>query len=226
MAIPLPTAAQTGVKRLPIAPPTFTNYAIMAETFKVTDETSMEEYTNRSGNLATFGVSNPRLRLSGTLLISKLRATGLSVTADATADTLTSTTAHALTIGDIVQIGGTPPAGLSASTDYYVISSGFTSTVIKISASQAGASVNFTDAGTGVTVFRPPAIPVKGNVMKTKDVYGPWATDAAAGRFLVVVKADITNTIEGRPVMLDWEAIYAPDIHTEFGTNAPTDIDT
>lgn len=48
---------------------------------------------------------------------------------------------------------GTLPAPLALATDYYVLASGLTSGVFKVSASDGGAAVNLTDTGSGTHTF-------------------------------------------------------------------------
>jgi hypothetical protein len=72
-----------------------------------------------------------------------------TVTADDSTDVLTCS-GHALLVGDIVQFTttGTLPAGLSTSTDYYVITVP-TSDTFTISATAGGTVLDITDTGTG-----------------------------------------------------------------------------
>lgn len=71
-------------------------------------------------------------------------------TAVAATEVITTATAHGLSIGDRVQVSSTTtlPAGLSASTDYFVITVPSTTTMT-ISATDGGSVVNITDTGTG-----------------------------------------------------------------------------
>lgn len=70
----------------------------------------------------------------------------------AATDVITST-AHGLSNGDCVWVssGTTLPAGLSASTNYYVIEA--TANTFKLSAIPNGPSVNITDTGTGTHTY-------------------------------------------------------------------------
>lgn len=72
-------------------------------------------------------------------------------TANAGTELITVSAAHGLIVGDVVRFSSTttPPAGLVAATDYYVIASGFTTTALKVSATPGGSAVNITDTGTG-----------------------------------------------------------------------------
>lgn len=65
-------------------------------------------------------------------------------------DTLTTTAAHGLSANDTVifETDGTIPTGLTADTQYYVISSGLTTTVFKVSATLGGSAVDITNAQT------------------------------------------------------------------------------
>lgn len=70
----------------------------------------------------------------------------------ATTDIITSA-AHGLSNEDLIQVSSatTLPAGLSASTDYYVRD--VTTDTFKVSATMNGEAVNITDTGTGVHTF-------------------------------------------------------------------------
>jgi len=61
-----------------------------------------------------------------------------------------SSTAHGLEVGDVIEVKTetTLPAGLSASTPYYVITVPSADT-FKVSATKGGTTVNVTDTGTG-----------------------------------------------------------------------------
>ncbi len=63
-------------------------------------------------------------------------------------------TAHGLTEGDCIWVssGTTLPAGLSASTNYYVIA--VTTNTFKVSATPGGPEVDITDTGTGTHTYR------------------------------------------------------------------------
>jgi hypothetical protein len=65
---------------------------------------------------------------------------------------LLTLTGHTLANGDIVRFGGTPPAGLSTGTDYFVIN--VATNTFQVSATSGGAAVNLTDNGTSPTVQR------------------------------------------------------------------------
>ena len=69
----------------------------------------------------------------------------------ATSDVITTASAHGLIAGDRVRVSSetTLPAGLSADTNYFVISDSLTSTTLKVSATSGGSAVNVTDTGTG-----------------------------------------------------------------------------
>jgi hypothetical protein len=71
-------------------------------------------------------------------------------TVNASTDTLTLT-AHGLILGETVRFSssGTLPAGLTAGTNYYVISEGLTANTFKVSATPNGTEVDITDIGSG-----------------------------------------------------------------------------
>jgi hypothetical protein len=83
------------------------------------------------------------------------RNDGLSAPAPFTANASTdllATTAHGLTAGTAVTFAstGTLPGGLSAGPLYYVIASGLTADVFKVSATVGGSAVDITSTGSGV----------------------------------------------------------------------------
>lgn len=74
-------------------------------------------------------------------------------TADAGTDFVTCTN-HGFSNNDIVQVvnsGGALPAGLSASTNYYVINK--TANTFQLSSSSGGSAINITDVGSGTNYF-------------------------------------------------------------------------
>ena len=77
---------------------------------------------------------------------------------DAGTETITAV-AHGLAVNQVVQFentGGALPGGLSASTNYYVISAGLTTDNVRVSATPGGVAVNLTDAGSGINrLFAP-----------------------------------------------------------------------
>jgi hypothetical protein len=81
----------------------------------------------------------------------------------ATTNIITSA-AHGMTQGDCIQVSTTTtlPGGLSASTNYYVIS--VTTDTFKVSATPGGAEVDITNAGTGTHTYR-----LKGKVIYVAD---------------------------------------------------------
>jgi hypothetical protein len=91
------------------------------------------------------------------------QVTQSNLVANATTDTFTSSTAHGLTAGTIVQFQGTTlPAGITAGTNYFVRTAGLTATVFSVSTTAAsGAVVNFTTAGTAVAAFTGGGVAVK-----------------------------------------------------------------
>ena len=79
-----------------------------------------------------------------------------AVTIDVSADTFTTSSAHGLVANDQVTFtvtNGAFPTGLAADTTYYVISSGLTSTVFKVSATEGGSSIDMTGSATGTYQF-------------------------------------------------------------------------
>jgi len=87
------------------------------------------------------------------LMITYTKKKSQTFTAVAANDTITSA-AHALENGSIIQVsnsGGALPAGLSASTNYYVIDA--TTDTFKLSATYFGSAIDITDAGTGTHTF-------------------------------------------------------------------------
>lgn len=79
-----------------------------------------------------------------------------AVTIDVNADTFTTSSAHGLVENDQVTFtvtNGAFPTGLAASTTYYVIASGLTSTVFKVSATEGGSSIDMTGSATGTYQF-------------------------------------------------------------------------
>lgn len=86
-------------------------------------------------------------------LITYTKKKSSTFTAVAANDTITAT-AHGFENGSIVQFtnsGGALPAGLSAATSYYIIDK--TTDTFKVSATEGGASVDITDAGTGTHTY-------------------------------------------------------------------------
>lgn len=65
-------------------------------------------------------------------------------------------TAHGLFNGDRVKFGGTPPAGLTAGTWYYVVNRA--ANTFKVAATLGGSLINLTDDGTSVTLTSAPGV--------------------------------------------------------------------
>lgn len=87
----------------------------------------------------------------------------VSCVAEADDDTITAV-AHGLSAGDTVifETDGTIPTGITADTQYYVISSGLTADVFKVSATLGGSAINITADGTGnhfIKTSKEPGIP-------------------------------------------------------------------
>ena len=71
-------------------------------------------------------------------------------------DTFTTVSAHSLVASDQVTFSatdGTLPTGVTAGTTYYVIASGLTATVFKVSATEGGSSIDVTGSATGTYQF-------------------------------------------------------------------------
>lgn len=80
-------------------------------------------------------------------------ASKLQAAFTAAATNLITSAAHGLLNDDLVHVSstGTLPAGLSASTDYYVIDA--TTNTFQLSATMGGAAVDITDTGSGTHSF-------------------------------------------------------------------------
>ena len=111
--------------------------------------------------------------LSGDLTI------GLSYTANATTNALTTPSAHGLVTGSRLRLVGglgTLPTPLIADTDYYATVS--SSTVLTLSATLGGATIDLTDAGSGTLLLteQPLTIADPLSVLVNKEVDHPsWA---------------------------------------------------
>ena len=78
------------------------------------------------------------------------------VVIDPSLDTFTTVSAHNLVANDQVTFSatdGTLPTGVTVGAIYYVIASGLTSTVFKVSATEGGSSINVTGSATGTYQF-------------------------------------------------------------------------
>lgn len=145
--------------------------------------------------LATFSIdllrtsndlANPNTGTWGfmTLLRGNVTA-GLSYTANATSDAITTATAHGLVTGSRIRfVGGVLPTPLLASTDYFVIVS--SPTVFTLAATQAAAVagtpiIDLIDAGSGaLTLTEQPLLPTDlVTVLVNKEIAHPsWTTRA------------------------------------------------
>ena len=79
-----------------------------------------------------------------------------AVTIDVNADTFTTSSAHGLVENDQITFtvsDGSLPTGLATNTTYYVIASGLTSTVFKVSSTEGGSSIDMTGSATGTYQF-------------------------------------------------------------------------
>lgn len=82
--------------------------------------------------------------------------TAFEFTADSVTDLLT-TVDHGLAVGERIRVansGGALPAGLTAGTDYYVISAGLTDDDFAVSTVLAGSAVDITGAGSGTNTWQ------------------------------------------------------------------------
>ena len=105
-----------------------------------------------SGTIISHGISRA-------YTTADLGYTPIAVTADATADTFTSGAAHGLAVGDAVYItASTTYPTVTGFADFsvplYVIASGFTSTVVKLSTTVTGSTVDVTAIGSGLGLRR------------------------------------------------------------------------
>jgi hypothetical protein len=84
-------------------------------------------------------------------------ATGLSYTANATTNALTTASAHGLVTGSRVRmVGGTLPTPLVTGTDYYAIVS--SPTLLTLSLTPGGAAIDLSDAGSGALTLTEQAL--------------------------------------------------------------------
>lgn len=83
-----------------------------------------------------------------TITLSGTPASWTIAAAFPSSDLLRTTATHTLAAGDGVLLSSTIPGGLAASTLYYVLSSGLTSTDMKVSTSAGGSAVNITASDT------------------------------------------------------------------------------
>jgi hypothetical protein len=110
-------------------------------------------------NIVGFGLYDAAT--SGTFLGSAYALSNPDLcTVDPSTDTFSCGAAHGFSANDavrfVVSSGATIPAPLSASTTYYIISSGLTATQFKISATQGGSAIDITAAtiGGALRVFK------------------------------------------------------------------------
>lgn len=108
----------------------------------ITRKYQLSKITSPATLLALFHVYNNGIEILGI-------ATSISAVNIGT-DVMTSAVNHGMTAGYVVQFqGAAPPAGLSTFVNYYVIAAGLTLNTFSLSATQGGAAVNLTGAGTG-----------------------------------------------------------------------------
>lgn len=95
-----------------------------------------------------------RSQISDVVIYKSTSLPESTFTVVAATDVFTSGAAHGFQLGDKLQFttATTLPAGLSLTTNYYVISIPSTTT-FKVSATVGGASVNVTDTGTGTHTY-------------------------------------------------------------------------
>ena len=116
-----------------------------------------------------------------TLLVGTL-ATGLSYTANATTNELTTASAHGLVTGSRLRlVGGTLPAPTVTGTDYYAIVS--STTVLRLATTlanaQAGTAIDLSDAGSGALTLTEQALTAADplSVLVNKELSHPaWTT--------------------------------------------------
>jgi hypothetical protein len=117
-------------------------------------------------------------------LLSGNLTTGLTYTANATTNQLTTASAHGLVTGSRVQVaGGTLPTPLLASTNYYAIV--VSSTVIQLATTlanaQAATAIDLTDAGSGTLTLAEQALTAADplSVLVNKEISHPsWTARA------------------------------------------------
>lgn len=112
-------------------------------------------------------------------------------TANATTDTLTTTVPHGLRAGDAVKfVSGNMPGGITNGTEYFVIASGLTATVFKVSATRGGVALDITSVGSSVgwtpgeREFGRISVPAAASGAYEPDAdYFLWQSKAGAGPF-------------------------------------------
>ncbi|MGL4617887.1 MAG: hypothetical protein ACRCZS_02335 [Chroococcidiopsis sp.] len=110
--------------------------------------------------------------------------TGLTYTANATTNALTTATAHGLVTGSRIRlVGGTLPTPLLANTDYFAIVSSTTvfTLATTLANAQAATSIDLTDAGSGSLTFTEQALLATDplSVLVNKEISHPsWTTRA------------------------------------------------
>lgn len=113
-------------------------------------------------------------------LIRGSLTTGLSYTANAATNVLTTATAHGLVTGSrIWLVGGVLPTPLLANTDYFAIVSSTTS--FSLAATLGGAAIDLTDAGSGSLTLAEQALTAADplEVLINKEVQHPsWSARA------------------------------------------------
>jgi len=172
--------------------------------------TSIFQISNASGSIPGIAKHNPVTVSSASGTINTVFGGGTPVTISvASPAVLTSTYAHGLSAGDVVKLetSGTLPTGLLATTHYFVLASGLTTTSFTLSLTPGGTAIqtSLLNAGTH-SVSK-----VRGRVGDTwfaVVALGPYDRSRAAGSVFnwkgvnyVITKYDpetVTNTAFGR----------------------------
>lgn len=99
-----------------------------------------------------------------------------------TSELITTSSAHGLSAGDTVifETDGTIPTGLTADTQYYVISTGLTTTDFKVSTTAGGSAVDISNAQTSSNH----AVLQTSKVPGINSMHHPLLVDFAAVRFM------------------------------------------
>lgn len=156
---------------------------------------------------------------NGSSIIFQSAVQLLACAIDTGADTFTHV-AHGYANGSVVAIYGTPPAGTSNNTAYYIV--GATSNTFQVSLTSGGAAINLTTTGSGVGTRQVKLVPVG---MTTAYVVGIGSAGGGAGGGTVyggggggggAVVVETFSVIAGDYMVLE----ASPD--NQFTGNAPT----
>lgn len=150
-------------------------------------------------------------------------------TVNAATDVITVGAAHNLVVGDIVQVSSatTLPAGLAATTNYYVKTVPSTTT-LTLSATSGGSTIDITDTGTGThTIY---AGPLLNEVTDTEAnastgdwrkvlfglmemIFDKWTGTATADR---PEKVSVTRSVYEDPTTLEQVNTYTVIVRTQI----------